>query len=103
MQTTHDKRKAEFQKQFEDLNKKLKQPAENKASEAELKQVRTAAAAALERLTKEKDWWAWQLKANAEPDPEKAEIIYSEGLNDFPDSDELTGNFALFMQNLLEP
>ncbi|MGA3283921.1 MAG: tetratricopeptide repeat protein [Verrucomicrobiota bacterium] len=94
---THDKRVTEFQRQFEELNKKLKQPGETKAAEAELKQVRSAAAAAVERLTKEKDWWAWQLKANAEPDPKKAEAIYREGLKDFPESAELTGNFALFM------
>ncbi len=99
LQATHDKRKAEFQRQFEELNKKLKQPGESKAAEAELKQVRAAADAAVERLTKEKDWWAWQLKAFAEPDPEKAEAVYREGLNDFPESAGLTGNFAIFMRD----
>ncbi|HKZ04211.1 MAG TPA: tetratricopeptide repeat protein [Methylomirabilota bacterium] len=94
---THDKRVLDFQRQFEDLNKKLKHPGESRAAEAELKEVRAAASAAVERMTKEKDWWAWQLKANAEPAPDKAEALYHEGLKDFPDSAELTGNFAIFL------
>jgi Tfp pilus assembly protein PilF len=100
LQKTHDNRVTEFQKQFEELNKKLKQPGKTKAAEAELKEVRSAAAAAVGRLTKEKSWWAWQLKVNVEPDPEKAEAIYREGLKDFPESAELTGNFANFMHTV---
>jgi Tfp pilus assembly protein PilF len=96
----HEKRVREFQSQFEALNKKLKEPAENKVAEAARAPVREAAAAAVERLTKEKDWWAWQLKAYAEPDPIKAEAIYREGMNDFPESAGLIGNFALFMKNV---
>jgi Tfp pilus assembly protein PilF len=99
LQKTHDKRVLDFQRQFEDLNKKLKQPGASRAAEAELKEVRAAASAAVERLTKEKDWWAWELKANAEKDPEKAEAIYREGLKDFPESADLTSNFALFLYN----
>ena len=78
----------------------MKEPGKTRATEEELKPVRKAAAAAVERLTKEKDWWAWQLKANAENDPAKAEAIYREGVNDFPESDELIGNFANFMSNV---
>ena len=100
LQATHGKRVAEWQRQFEELNKKLKEPGKTRATEEELKPVRKAAAAAVERLTKEKDWWAWQLKANAENDPAKAEAIYREGVNDFPESDELIGNFANFMSNV---
>jgi len=100
LQATHDKRKAEFQRQFEELNRKLKQPGETKAAEAELKQVRAAAEAATERLTQEKDWWAWQLKANAEPDLAKREETFRDGLKDFPDSAELTGNFPNFMTDV---
>src|ERR1017187_4470619 len=100
LQKTHNDRVTAWQNQFEELNKKLKPPSETPAVEAELKQVRAAADAAVERLTKEKDWWAWQLKANAEPDLEKAEAIYREGLKDFPESAELTGNFANFMHTV---
>lgn len=99
-QAAHEKRVRDFQNQFEALSKKLKEPAETKAAEAARAPVREAAAAAVERLTREKDWWAWQLKADAEPDPEKAEAIYREGLKDFPDSNRLVGNFALFMEQI---
>jgi tetratricopeptide (TPR) repeat protein len=97
LQKTHETRVMEWQRQFEELNKRVKGPSTTEATEEELKPVREAAAAAVERLTKEKDWWAWQLKADAEPDPAKQEAIFHEGLNDFPESAELTGNFALFM------
>ena len=95
----HEKRVSNWQTQFEDLNKKVKGPS-TQATEKELKPVRAAAAAAIERLTKEKDWWAWQLKANAEPNPTKQEAIFREGLRDFPESSELTANFALFMEEV---
>jgi len=96
----HEKRVRDFQNQFETLNKKLKAPAENKAAEAARAPVREAAAAAVERLTKEKDWWAWELKARAEVDPEKIYAIYREGLKDFPESANLIGNFALFLHHV---
>lgn len=96
---THEKRVSGWQSQFEELDKKVKTPG-TQATEKELKPVRDAAAAAIERLTKEKDWWAWQLKANAEADPATQEAIYREGLRDFPESSELTANFALFMEEV---
>ena len=43
------------------------------------------------------DWWAWQLRANREPDPARREAIYREGVQRLPNSPELTGNFANFM------
>jgi Tfp pilus assembly protein PilF len=93
----HEKRVREFQSQFEALNKKLKETAKDKTTEAVRVPVREAAAAAVERLTKEKGWWAWYLKSNAEPDPVKAEAIYRDGLIEFSESAELTGSFANFM------
>jgi tetratricopeptide (TPR) repeat protein len=98
LQDTHAKRVMEWQRQFEELDQRVKAPGATQATERELKPVREAATAAIERLTKEKDWWAWQLKANAEPDPAKQEAIYRDGLKDFPESSELTANFALFME-----
>jgi tetratricopeptide (TPR) repeat protein len=100
LQRTHETRVMEWQRQFEDLNKKVGEPGVTPATEEERKPVRAAAAAAVERLTKEKDWWAWQLKADAEPDPMKQEAIYREGLKDFPQSAVLMGNFAIFMKNV---
>ena len=100
LQKTHETRVMEWQRQFEELNKKVKGPSTTAATEEELKPVREAAAAAVERLTKEKDWWAWQLKADAASNPVKQEAIFREGLSDFPESAELTGNFAVFMENV---
>jgi protein O-mannosyl-transferase len=100
LQKTHNKRVASWQKQFEELNKRVKQPGSGSATEKELEPVRQAAAAAVQRLTKEEDWWAWQLKADAETDPAKKEAIFREGLNDFPKSAELTGNFANFVKDV---
>jgi tetratricopeptide (TPR) repeat protein len=97
LQSLNDKRVADYQKQFEALTAALGQPAESPAAEEARKPARKAAEAAVERLTKETDWWAWQLKARAEPDPEKREIIYREGLQDFPESVGLISWFAPFM------
>lgn len=102
LQKTHDQRVTAYQKQFEALNAALKKPAANIAAEEAREPARAAAAAAVERLTKEEDWWAWQLKADAEADPVKKEALYREGLNDFPKSAELTANFAIFMQEVRE-
>jgi protein O-mannosyl-transferase len=99
LQRVHEKRVADYQKQFEDLNAALKKPAETPAAEEARKPVRKAARAAVERLTKERDWWAWQLKAKAEVDPAKQEAIFRAGLEDFPHSADLTGNFAAFMKD----
>jgi protein O-mannosyl-transferase len=100
LQSVHDKRRADYQRQFEVLTAALTKPAESPAAEAARKPVRQAAEAAVERLTKEKDWWAWNLKAKAEADPIKAEAIYREGLEEFPASSALTGNFANFMSKV---
>jgi hypothetical protein len=52
LQMTHDKRKGEYQRQFEELKEEFKQHGENKVVEAELKELRAAAAAAVKRLTR---------------------------------------------------
>lgn len=98
LKRTLEERVSSYQKQFEDLNASLKKPAETEAAEEAREPVRKAAEAAVERLTKEKNWWAWQLKANAEQDPERKEAVFWEGLEDFPESHELINNFALFME-----
>ncbi len=100
LQTAHERRVTSYQKQFEALTTALRKPAENAAAEEARKPARKAAEAAVERLTKEKDWWAWQLKAAAEPDPAKREVIYREGLQDFPESANLISWFAKFMEDV---
>ena len=96
--TAHEKRVREIQNQFEALNDKLKKPAENKVAEAARAPVREAAAAAVKRLTKENDWWAWQLKIKTVRSRRKKEEIYREGLKALPKSSDLIGNFALFLE-----
>ncbi|HXU35751.1 MAG TPA: tetratricopeptide repeat protein [Blastocatellia bacterium] len=98
LRSLNDKRVADYQKQFEALTAALRKPAPSPAAEEARKPARKAAEAAVERLTNEKDWWAWQLKADTEPDLEKREAIFRAGLEDFPRSAELIGSFALFME-----
>lgn len=43
-------------------------------------------------------WWAWQIKAKAEPDLEKRDRIYQEGIKQFPTSAELVGYYAQFLE-----
>lgn len=100
LQSVHDKRVSDYQKQFTTLTERLRKPAADPVAEEARKPARKAAEAAVERLTKEKSWWGWQLKADAESDPVKRESIYREGIEDFPKSFELIGNFAVFMHEV---
>jgi tetratricopeptide (TPR) repeat protein len=99
LEKTHKQRVGDWQKQFEELSKRVNEPGKTKTAEEELKPVREAVAVAAERLTKEKGWWSWALKADAEKDLTKREAIYREGLKDFPKSAALVGDFAVFMKN----
>ncbi len=42
-------------------------------------------------------WWSWVLRARAEDDYDKREAIYREALIKLPESAELTGNYASFL------
>lgn len=75
LQSLNEKRVADYQIQFAALAAALRKPAESPVAEEARKPARKAAEAAVERLAKEK-WWAWQLKADAEPDPTKKEAIF---------------------------
>lgn len=48
------------------------------------------------------DWYSYQLKANELETDDDKNRIYLEGLNQFPDSPELHGNYALFLNNTLK-
>lgn len=43
-------------------------------------------------------WWAWEIKAKAEPDVENRDRIYLEGIEQFPTSAELIGTYARFLE-----
>src|SRR6266404_2393135 len=102
LQSAHEKRVSNYQKQFEALRADLRKPAPSPAAEEARKPARKAAEAAVERLTKEKNWWAWQLKADAEPNLKRREAIFRDGLEDFPESAELLCNVAGFMTEELK-
>jgi tetratricopeptide (TPR) repeat protein len=88
-----------YRKQFEACVAKIQERGKDVAAEKAKEPVRQAAAAAVERI-RENNWWAWELKARKEPDSEKREAIYREGLSDFPNCSELLGNFAMFMEDV---
>ena len=46
-----------------------------------------------------KNWWAWQMEADAEPDRAKREQIYRLALKKFPESSGLNCNFAIFLKS----
>jgi len=45
-------------------------------------------------------WFAWYQKAKVEDDPIRREIIYRQGIQQFPNSPELYANFANFMYDI---
>lgn len=49
----------------------------------------------------EDQWWTWQLRADAENEPKKQDAIYRAGLDKLPNSAELCGNYALFLEGVL--
>jgi tetratricopeptide (TPR) repeat protein len=48
----------------------------------------------------EKDWLYYEVEADKEEDDDKRELIYLEGLKALPDSPELHGNYAMFLENI---
>ncbi|QXH79892.1 tetratricopeptide repeat protein [Pseudomonas salmasensis] len=44
-------------------------------------------------------WWAWELEAAAQTDPDKQDEVYKQGLAQFPESSELFYNYALFLSD----
>lgn len=86
-----------YRDQFKEFQKRLAEAAKVPEKAKEVKRVRDAVATT---VGKEKSWWAWELKAQAEKDPDKQEQIYREGVKQFPESADLIGNFALFMKNV---
>ena len=49
-------------------------------------------------LSSSHSWWAWQTKAKSEPDKDKRQRLYLEGMEKFPDSAELAGHYASFLE-----
>lgn len=47
-------------------------------------------------------WWAWEQKATLETDLERRETVYRQGIELYPQSPELAGNFANFLSAFLK-
>jgi Tfp pilus assembly protein PilF len=86
-----------YREQVEVIQRRLETPTGDSTAQEADSEVKQALAATIER---QKDWWAWQLKVREATDPHEQEKIYRAGLEQFPNSSELNGNFAIFMQNV---
>lgn len=86
-----------YRRQFEALLKSVGKRSDDPAVDAAKEPVRQAAQSAVDRIAREGEWWAWQVKATNESDPLQKEIIYREGLKACPKSADLVGNFARFL------
>ena len=89
---------AQFRATFEKLSQKATKVAETESSDDD-----RAFQAAVEKFrTSVKDWWGVVLEANEfeKSDPEKANQIYLNGLVKFPNSPELLGSYAGFLNDI---
>lgn len=85
-------RKAEkYRRQVEKTQKNLDETPKAAEAKAALKST-------IER--QKRNWWAIELMARAEEDPDKKEEIYKQGLSEFPDNADLTSNYANFLRNI---
>ena len=87
------KRAKRYRDETEKVQEQINRPEATK--QEGIQAVRLAMQSATEQP---QDWWGWELKARAEADPAKRELIYHDGLQHFEQSAELTGNFANFMR-----
>ena len=69
--------------------------AGSKAGLASLKRTRTDQG-------QPKTWWEWSSLANAQEDPAETQRIYRQGIAALPDSPQLLGNYAVFLNNVLK-
>jgi len=79
--------------------KELKGRVETRLKKEEVRLLREA----LERAVQEfGSWWAVELEAEKyeKENPEKADIIYQEGIKKFSDNAALLGDYAVFLKNI---
>lgn len=77
-----------YRKQIEDLNRQDTTDHETKIAVGEI------------TSRGKKNWWNYVLTADAEKDIKKADAIYQEGLKEFPESSELLGDYAIFLDDI---
>jgi Tfp pilus assembly protein PilF len=83
------------EKRAKNYREQIEKVTEEKTTSQETKQ---AVSSMVSRGTK--DWWNYELKASEEKDLTKRDAIYREGINIYPKSVELLGNYAIFLKNI---
>lgn len=83
-----------YREQVEIIQRRLETPVGDATTQEADSEVKQALAATIER---QKDWWAWELKARETTDPAEREKIYRAGLEQFPNSFGLNANFSNFL------
>jgi Tfp pilus assembly protein PilF len=76
-----------YRKQFEEIQKSKLSAETSKALDETIK-------------TSKLGWWAFELKASKEKDPNKQKPLYLAGLKKYPNSPELAGNYAIILNNI---
>ncbi|MEI4551121.1 tetratricopeptide repeat protein [Pseudoalteromonas spongiae] len=74
-------------KQYQTQLKKLTENSQNNSNSEAIKELLA------------KTWYEVQLKINKEPDLDKKDMLFKWGLEQFPKSHELIGNYALFLKS----
>ncbi len=84
----------DYRKTFESLKKKIEEKPEEEKRKFER--------AIEDVVAKATDWWTIELEASKflGSDPDRMETIYQEGLDKFPNSAPLLGNYAVFLTNI---
>ncbi len=81
-------------KEYQETVEKIK----NKQAKSVDKEVRRAVKNIAEKA--ENSWWSWELKTQATNKPDEKEKLYLAGLEKFPNSAELNGNYAVFLNDI---
>lgn len=84
------KRAQRYREQIEEIQKKSRKGSVEQQKTGNV--LRQSAEA-------ETSWWAWELRASAEPDIAKRDEIYREGIRLNPGSASLMGSYASFLAN----
>ncbi len=93
-------------KRFDQLSKKYSETfsslSEKIDSKPESKEKALLEDALQKVIRESKVWWAIYIEASKykKTDPNKADLIYSEGLKKYLDNANLTGSYALFLKNI---
>jgi protein O-mannosyl-transferase len=97
LEERHRNRVERYKKQFTELNKAVVGEANAPNASPEKKVLGQAAAAAVQQLQKEDTPDSWILRAQTEPNNDKAEALYREALIKHPASGDLKAAFGNFL------